>query len=194
MDLVKDLQNIEKKGRFRRRQWEPIMKKYDMQRVCEVGVFNGDHFKLMIAHEPELAVAVDLWRDDGIPSQNDTNRTQEFLDDLYRRFEDDMSVYPFVRVIRDFSTKACDRFPDNFFDLIYIDADHSYEGCLADIKAWYPKMKSGCALTGDDYRHGKTKAGTRFGVIKAVQTFIKNNKLEDNFFEFPWKGWGIIKP
>ena len=52
-------------------------------------------------------------------------------------------------------------FPDNYFDLVFIDALHSYEGCLADIKAWTPKVKKGGYICGHDYPR-------RPGVVQAV--------------------------
>lgn len=36
-------------------------------------------------------------------------------------------------------------------DLIYIDADHSYKGCLADIEAWLPHVREGGFIVGHDY-------------------------------------------
>lgn len=38
-------------------------------------------------------------------------------------------------------------------DCLYIDADHSYAGVLADLEAWYPHVTSGGLLAGDDYGH-----------------------------------------
>jgi predicted O-methyltransferase YrrM len=35
---------------------------------------------------------------------------------------------------------------DNSIDLAFIDGDHSYEGCMADLKAVWPKMKSGATV------------------------------------------------
>ena len=36
-------------------------------------------------------------------------------------------------------------------DFLYIDADHSYEGVLADLDAWVPHVRSGGLILGDDY-------------------------------------------
>lgn len=36
-------------------------------------------------------------------------------------------------------------------DLLYVDADHSYDGVLADLTAWVPHVKSGGVIVGDDY-------------------------------------------
>jgi predicted O-methyltransferase YrrM len=36
-------------------------------------------------------------------------------------------------------------------DFLYIDADHSYDGVMADLVAWVPHVKSGGLIVGDDY-------------------------------------------
>jgi hypothetical protein len=84
------------------------------------------------------------------------------------------------------------RFKDNIFDLIYVDADHSYEGCLRDIEDWYPKVKKGKFLIGDDYMpyEGRHK-DIKFGVIEAVNEFVTKNNLR--LFEVRNHGWAIIK-
>ncbi len=48
------------------------------------------------------------------------------------------------------------------FDLAFIDADHRYENCLADIVRWMPTIRRGGLLTGHDY------CDTFPGVKKAV--------------------------
>ena len=37
------------------------------------------------------------------------------------------------------------------FDFIYIDADHSYEACKLDLESYWPKLKQGGIMMGDDY-------------------------------------------
>lgn len=38
-------------------------------------------------------------------------------------------------------------------DFLYIDADHSAAGVLADLHAWTPHVRSGGLIAGDDYDH-----------------------------------------
>lgn len=36
-------------------------------------------------------------------------------------------------------------------DFVFVDGDHSYEGCLADIRAWLPLVRDGGVIAGHDY-------------------------------------------
>lgn len=38
-------------------------------------------------------------------------------------------------------------------DYLYVDADHSYEAVLADLRAWVPHVKPNGLIVGDDYDH-----------------------------------------
>jgi predicted O-methyltransferase YrrM len=38
-------------------------------------------------------------------------------------------------------------------DYLYVDADHSYDGVVADLYAWVPHVKPGGLILGDDYGH-----------------------------------------
>jgi len=58
--------------------------------------------------------------------------------------------------------------------LVFIDADHSYETVLADIKAWLPKVKAGGVLCGHDYNPpGQDHAGVK----QAVDELIGRQKV-----------------
>jgi len=177
-----------------RRIWRPLMEKYNCQKIAEIGVFRGENFQLMIEHKPEVAIAVDLWKDDGNIARNDCGFTQEQLDEQFECFRASVMNKPFVDFYRDYSENVAKDFEDNYFDLIYIDADHTYEGCKADIEAWYPKMKSGGFFTGDDYSQGYKASRTKvpFGVVEAVNEFAEANNLK--VYELPRHGWCIIKP
>lgn len=160
------------------------MKKYKCDYICELGVYKGQNFLEMIAHGPKLAVAVDSWIEDGVPSRNDGHHSQAELDSMYKDFKDLMHDKSFVRIIHDYTFNAVQEFEDNYFDFVYIDADHSTEACYNDIVNWYPKVKPGKFLVGHDYRR-------RFGVVSAVNKFIEENKLE--LIRFGHSNWAVIK-
>jgi len=185
---VQDLQAL--KFTNKRRIWKPFMEKYNCQKIAEIGVFEGFNFNLMIQHNPEIAVGVDAWIDDGVISRNDCGYSQERLNKMYNDVMEMIKDKPFVKIYREYTFDAASRFPDEYFDLIYIDADHTYEGCLEDIKVWYPKVKKGGFITGDDYSHYRAKyTGVKFGVIEAVNEFFKDNMI----YELPRCGWAVIK-
>ena len=81
-----------------------------------------------------------------------------------------------VEVIRKESAEGSKGFKDNFFDFIYIDANHTYKYVCEDLALWYPKLKPGGILAGHDYLNG-IAYGTIFGVKRAVDEFAaKLNK------------------
>lgn len=56
-----------------------------------------------------------------------------------------ISIMPFS------SLDASCKFPDNHFDMVFIDASHKYEETKADIRLWYHKVKELGILAGHDY-------------------------------------------
>lgn len=169
------------------------MEKYDIQSVCEIGVFESQNFKRLLESSPRIAVGVDYWRDDGIISRNDSAFSQDKLDNQANYFKYLMTKYPSVRMYRELSHEAVKNFPDEYFDLIYIDADHTFDGCYRDMINWWPKVKKGRFFTGDDFTERRSPmTNVEFGVVKAVQTFAKQNHLD--YYELPGRRWAIIKP
>jgi len=54
---------------------------------------------------------------------------------------------------------------EGLIDYLYVDADHSYEGCMADLENWWPHVRVGGLVAGDDYddpRQGVTRAWDEF--------------------------------
>jgi predicted O-methyltransferase YrrM len=49
------------------------------------------------------------------------------------------------------TTAAAARTWSDPIDFLYIDADHGYEGVLADLEAWVPHVRRGGLIVGDDY-------------------------------------------
>ena len=131
-------------------------------------------------------VLVDPWKQyiDYKTGSSAMNRDQTSFDDLYLKVKSRFSNNSKVKIIRDKSINAAKMFDDEYFDFIYIDGDHSYEAVLADLLAWYPKLKKFGVMCGDDYGHI-----SGHGVIKAVTEFAFKYKFfvshgEDNQFWF----------
>lgn len=92
--------------------------------------------------------------------------------DLYKEYLDNLTSCDLIDVvtpIRSPSISAAEKFSDSSIDMIHIDASHEYIDVLKDLEAWYPKIKNGGLLTGDDYGWP--------GVYKAVNEFFKGKLL-----------------
>ena len=62
-------------------------------------------------------------------------------------------------------------------DLIHIDAAHDYDSVRADLKAWWPLVRPGGVLVGDDY-HAEIAWP---GVKRAFDEFVSDYGLESQF-------------
>jgi hypothetical protein len=65
--------------------------------------------------------------------------------------EHDARAFEFIRPLRATSAHASRMFDRSSIDLVVIDADHSYEGCMRDITYWLPLVKQGGWIGGDDH-------------------------------------------
>jgi hypothetical protein len=96
---------------------------------------------------------------------------QESVNDVYNKFGQRFEF------INKSSIEASKDFKDKFFNFIYVDADHAYESVKSDLFHWWPKLKPGGCLAGDDYMDFDCPGECRFGVIKAVEEFASQNNL-----------------
>lgn len=130
-----------------------------------------DHWKGKMHH------MVDPWaRQDSKIYDDVSNRDQIHQDTLYNQLKQKLELKHPGRfeIHRGFSVEVSKTFPDNYFDFVYVDARHDYEGVKEDLKAWWPKLKEGGLIAGHDFvPDGHHKEGS-FGVQMAVLEFAKS--------------------
>mmetsp|Transcript_27013 Transcript_27013/g.62390 ORF Transcript_27013/g.62390 Transcript_27013/m.62390 type:complete len:354 (-) Transcript_27013:55-1116(-) len=68
------------------------------------------------------------------------------------------------------SVTAASSIPDGTLDFVYLDARHDFAGVVADVLAWWPKVKVGGIFAGHDFVDGEFPEGDFFWIsaIKAV--------------------------
>ncbi len=85
-----------------------------------------------------------------------------------------------VEIINESSFTAHERFPEKYFDFIYIDGNHSYTAASKDIKNFYKKIKDGGFMVLNDYiLYDYIRPHLNpYGVMQAVNEFCINNNWE----------------
>jgi hypothetical protein len=156
----------------------------------EVGVFAGQLSERLLASKFDLTLhMVDSWGDyePSLEASGDYHATltKESQEDFFNMTQNAVSSFGNRAVIhRKKSVAAANDIPDGL-DFVFIDADHSYEGCHSDIKAWAPKIRSGGLLCGHDYDNVDYP---QWGVKRAVDEYVAENGLKldlgDNFTWF----------
>ncbi len=157
--------------------------------MAELGVWYGHTSQMILERHLEVhTTLVDAWASypESIPVANKDMHKQSVMDHAYQTTLDKTSfARNRRRVLRLRTAEAALVVPDQEFDLVFIDADHIYEGCKRDIEDWYPKVRSGGWLGGHDY--GREDEFPHYGVTKAVHEFcIKHDLLMSMDADYTW--------
>jgi hypothetical protein len=120
--------------------------------VAEVGVWRGVFSRVILECNPRVLCLVDCWQKQSGEYERDPTNNEDLEQcycDVVREFGSD----PRVRILRSMSHDAARSFSDGIFDVVYIDANHTWPGIANDLYLWWPKVKSGGWLGGHDYCH-----------------------------------------
>lgn len=165
------------------RRWEvleKLIKDHGWSRGAEIGVLKGQTYKHLLTTCPDLELwGVDTWDTAAYAAQRkELKRPKEpslDLEAVYRDLDDWRHKHARARgrLLRMDSLKAAAGIwiPDGYLDFVFIDADHRYEGCKADIRAWRPKARN---VLGHDFQD-------KFpGVKRAVEEEFDKFELFDD--------------
>ncbi len=146
-------------------------------RILEIGVFKGELLGYIVNNcNVGSFDAVDLFT--GVTCSGDADGNNVVYYDVGKSYIELTQMYqnnPCVSIHKSDSGAYLNGQPDNTFDIIYIDGDHSYNGVKRDLINAYKKIKDNGYIMGHDYEMNMAKAHTTydFGVKKAVDEFCK---------------------
>jgi hypothetical protein len=141
------------------------------QTVVEIGSWKGQSTKALLEASIGEVHAIDHFQ--GSPT--DESRGFAQVQDVFAQFMENVGGYDNLNIHNMSSAEAVDKFEDKSVDMVWIDADHSHEGCSADIDMWLPKVRKGGLICGHDY-------GVCSGVTTSVNDRFDNVGIVDTLW------------
>ena len=177
--------NVNKKLKRVKNRRDFLLKLMPNHSICaEIGVYKGKFsIKILEKVEPKKLHLIDPWKyqeaeDFQEAAYGGKAGSQEVMNKIYSemkaRLRKEIEKGK-VEIHRGFSHLVYKDFPDKYFDWIYIDGNHQYDYVRKDLKLFFPKVKIGGYITGDDYKEIGWWEG---GVKKAVDEYIKNERVK----------------
>lgn len=149
-------------------------------KIAEIGVLQGDFSQILYERfKPYMLFLVDPFEGHVSSGDADGNNVQLYdMEKSYQHVVERFKNNSNVNILKAKST-ILECFVDNYFDLIYIDGDHSYEGVKYDLEVAYKKIKNNGWICGHDLRNypAKCKVKHNFQVEKAVWEFCFDKGL-----------------
>ena len=132
----------------------PIINKLKLEVIMEIGVWKGHTARFILRGCPNIKEywVTDPWTK--LPKSymgKMTNVSQEDWNKMYLRLCQDLYYFKALKVLRLHSIDAAKIFKKPHFDLVFIDAQHTYEAVKNDINIWKNLVKKGKYLSGHDY-------------------------------------------
>jgi hypothetical protein len=142
--------------------------------IGEVGVGLGYFSRFLIDHmRPAKFVAIDLFDLHTLPEIWSEPTSVVFGDRTHREFFEKTFAYAHeTLVVAEGPSHEClAALPDDLFDILYIDADHEYEGVRRDAMIGTSKVKQDGLLVFNDYTLFD-HFGAPYGVVQAVNELV----------------------
>lgn len=138
-------------------------------------MFKGEFSQILYNSNPNELHLIDIF--EGVTHSGDKDGNNIIILNLHESYCELLDKYPseIVTIHKGYSDNVLNSFPDNYFDLIYIDADHSYESVKKDLDISYYKVKSGGIISGHDYLFNR-----HTDVVLAVNEFCRKYNLTIN--------------
>ncbi len=145
-------------------------------RAIEIGVERGETAEALLRVFPRLRIAlIDPWQVSRASPHDGDNHQANMLQTMDR-----LKVWRENGQAKIIASHSCDavKHAPKRCDWIFIDGDHRYKGVKNDLNLYWPKLRPGGLMVGDDYNSSMEQARGTWGVKKAVDEFVEKMGLE----------------
>ena len=151
------------------------------QNVAEIGVKRGKFaHEIIRSNLPCKLHLIDPWgKDEDDEYLAVANETQENTNEIYQRVVSEFSKHTrsgLVKLHRDYSYRVAEQFDDGYFGWVYIDAIHTYEPALMDLRCFDKKVSDDGLIVGHDFARSVKSTRNKYGVVEAVEKFLEENE------------------
>lgn len=150
----------------------------DFSIIAEVGVSNGKSALFLASKMVELNKSYQLEMIDNL-AYGGAVQMKEIIRNIIA------SELPNVNLIPKDSLNASTCYPDELFDLVFLDSSHEYEPTKAELRCWIHKIKDGGILAGHDASCPAVK--------QAITEVIPKEFLHIENTEHSWGMWWMVK-
>jgi predicted O-methyltransferase YrrM len=143
--------------------------------IAEIGSWKGRSTLAIACNTPGIVYAVDTW--EGTEQQGDELKQHE-EGWLIEEFKQNIAGIDNINIYQGTSIEVAQRLKELgiAFDMIFIDAYHTYEAAKNDILAWRPLLCEGGILCGHDYTTNWP------GIIQAVKELVPQYRLVESIW------------
>ena len=130
-----------------------VLQEEDMRVGVEIGVFRGGFSNWVLSNWPACTkyYMVDLWSAQDNYRQMDNATTSKNLERMEEARRNVARFGTKAVLVRKSSVEAAAQFEDASIDFVYLDARHTYDAVMEDLEAWWPKVRPGGIVAGEDY-------------------------------------------
>lgn len=165
----------------------------------ELGVFKGHFLEHMARNwkgcERFFGVDNFEYKRNSHPGANSNisyQETSEILSEMKGRVQRLNDLKITTTIIQSDSAAAAGWFADNSVSFCYIDASHDYRSVMGNLKAWWPKIKSGGVIAGHDYFNASYRHNL-IEVKRAVDDFFYSVATVNFTPERRLPSWYVLK-
>lgn len=156
---------------------------------AEIGVLRGySSRRLLKKWKGQNLYMIDCWEQQKNDLYIDSNNHSDEVNIVNMEVSKIM-VRDFINrytIIKGYSKPESEKIRDNSLDFVYIDARHDYDGVMEDLESWYPKVKQGGLVSGDDIIEDTeleyVKQFGKFEVKRALLDFMDKHKIDRKIY------------
>ena len=140
---------------------------------AEVGVAEGRYSQEILSWGVPKLYMIDAWQTQNL--YGDASFSQDWHNKNYEEAKERVRDFGNKAIfLKGLSVEMANKISDKSLCFVYLDACHTYDAVLEDLKSYLPKLKKGGIMAGHDF------LAKDYGVEQAVIEFCQENNFEVN--------------